>query len=721
MISTPSYHDLVDLTDEQMMEHTRCPSTLKCYKSNISILIRFLTPLEQETYLLSGQLAQMVLDTYPTLMKKSIPMDVMSRILRESQIKEEVDGTKFLKSPSSFKSYCAAIQFWYMKSREFQKRMGTEDFLFEIIDVLDDEFVQQIHMGMDGIEVEAISCPSSLTESMSKISQAKKRVHARSMGDGDIDSSAKVPLSMEAYEKLSFRALNKASSSGEAVIIQPFLLLAWNLMARSITVSDLLWRNIGWSGDHVTITYERSKTDQEGINQIPRAIYANPFNPSICPILALGLKVCSESSTDARSAPRLFHSEHANKLFSAWLCRTLNDGSESENDFFGVAPNTIGTHSFRKGAATYVCGLTSGPDSDAVKLRMEHSLGGSNDTYIRRDVGQDRVVGRAVVGLDRNGDCFSILPPHFNAPVCIDEVIPVSLLRKLPPTTKAALPYLVASVLYHWDWITQNLSRQHSFFSSTLYTQRRFRDEWSNRVVLGKFCNPDSGLTGTGIPIDTKILYLLEQLIEKSSSMESTISARTASLVVDQLAVVNGVALHTRAMLQEMLAPMNSVMERLERRIVINERPNQESSVENDQPNFRTFFWEGEHHFFPADFKLPVVSSVALWRLWLFGDDNAVNIPYRYLDGKHMSKSQRTQLSKARGVMDRIRETIGKTYAELAAEGIVEAEKQFSEAYFNLMRSYKRHSSMTFSTAYKHLKSNSNDNPVDQNADSDTD
>lgn len=101
MSETPSYHDLVDLTDEQMMEHTRCPSFLKCYKSNISILLRFLTPTERETFLISDQLALMV-PGYPFLVKRPIPTETMSRILRESQIKTEVDGKKLLKSPSSF-------------------------------------------------------------------------------------------------------------------------------------------------------------------------------------------------------------------------------------------------------------------------------------------------------------------------------------------------------------------------------------------------------------------------------------------------------------------------------------------------------------------------------------------------------------------------------------------------------------------------------------------
>lgn len=165
MAETPSYHDLVDLTDDQMMEHTRCPSTLKSYKSNISILCRFLTVEEREAYLISDQLAQMV-PGYPYLMRKSIPNDIMARILRDSQIKMEIDGKKFLKSPSSFKSYCSSIQFWYMKSREFQERMGTEDFLYEVLDLFEEDVSHEVFIQTADVFV-LISCPQALTELMS--------------------------------------------------------------------------------------------------------------------------------------------------------------------------------------------------------------------------------------------------------------------------------------------------------------------------------------------------------------------------------------------------------------------------------------------------------------------------------------------------------------------------------------------------------------------------
>ena len=400
-----SYHDLFDLTDEQLMDKTHCPSTLKSYKSNISILIRYLTLLERETFLISDQLALMVPD-YPYLMKKPIPMEIISRILTESQIKLGVDKRKLLKSQSTFKSYCAAIKFWFIKSREFQDRMGTDDFLFELMDVVDDELAQKIHLNTD--KIETITCPLAL----SKLSQVKKQVHPKSVTYTDFNSSAK------------------------------------------------------------------------------------------------------ESSSDI------------------------------------------------------------------------------------------------------------------------------------------------------------------------------------------------------------KILDLLQQLLEKCPNMESRISSSTAFLVADKLRADNGVEIHRRAMMQEIFAPITAAIKRIEKSLAFTDKFDAPVTV-NVQPRFRTFFWGDNYHLFPENFKLPVVSSIVLWRLWLFGDDNVVNTPYRQLDGKHMSKSQRIQLSKARGVMDYFQKSIGKTYAELTAEGLVEAERQFSEHYLALMGGFKRHSNMTFSTVYKHLRatssSKSNNNPVDPN------
>lgn len=84
--------------------------------------------------------------------------------------------------------------------------------------------------------------------------------------------------------------------------------------------------------------------------------------------------------------------------------------------------------------------------------------------------------------------------------------------------------------------------------------------------------------------------------------------------------------------------------------------------VADEPPRPRIYLWGDRLHHFPQDFKLPAVTPVAFWRLWLFGDGNVVNRPYLELHGKYMPKSQRFHLS-----------------------NVVEAEKQFSEHYLILI------------------------------------
>lgn len=60
--------------------------------------------------------------------------------------------------------------------------------------------------------------------------------------------------------------------------------------------------------------------------------------------------------------------------------------------------------------------------------------------------------------------------------------------------------------------------------------------------------------------------------------------------------------------------------------------------------------------------------------LWLFGDCNNVNIPYRMLKRNYMPQNQRLQLSRAIIVTETIRERIGMSFTEITALGHVEAE-----------------------------------------------
>ena len=59
----------------------------------------------------------------------------------------------------------------------------------------------------------------------------------------------------------------------------------------------------------------------------------------------------------------------------------------------------IGTHSFRKGIATFLSGSPGSPTAIAIYLRARWSLGPVQSRYILEGEGGDQVCGRAATGL----------------------------------------------------------------------------------------------------------------------------------------------------------------------------------------------------------------------------------------------------------------------------------------------------------------------------------
>ena len=239
----------------------------------------------------------------------------------------------------------------------------------------------------------------------------------------------------------------------------PFLVLQWNLVARSATVSSMMMEHISWEGDSLVITTPKHKGDQEGANCFPRHLYANPIDPVICPVLALailtfvrGLRVDplstpSSSSGSAVESFRVFDGDNNGSRFSGVLHRVIQTLSPSEVLVLGGTAKELGTHSVRKGAATYCLGMVNGPTAVQVYLRAGWSLG-VQDRYLFQCAGGDQLTGRALSGLPFTDCVFASLPPHFTErgkeSIDMNSILP--LWSKLPGTIKRALPYLLASI-----------------------------------------------------------------------------------------------------------------------------------------------------------------------------------------------------------------------------------------------------------------------------------
>jgi hypothetical protein len=124
------------------------------------------------------------------------------------------------------------------------------------------------------------------------------------------------------------------------------------------------------------------KNDQNGDRpRDARNIYANPIVPEICPILSLGIYLLCFPMDDTH----LFPGGKQYDRYRQNLTKVLKEEHMlSVLESRCVAAEDLGTHSARKGAATYCSsGSTAGPSAAAINLRAGWSMGTVQNTYLR--------------------------------------------------------------------------------------------------------------------------------------------------------------------------------------------------------------------------------------------------------------------------------------------------------------------------------------------------
>jgi hypothetical protein len=146
-----------------------------------------------------------------------------------------------------------------------------------------------------------------------------------------------------------FRAISQHSlrtHSDDHLFVHLYAILCWNLIARTSSVGSIMYQHIWWENDCLIIQIPRHKGDQEGAKVFPKHIFANPLNPSICPVLALALHVFSVSFIRPGAALKLFNSPSIEANFSRWLKAALSH-QDITDIVLGVPADEVGTHSFR--------------------------------------------------------------------------------------------------------------------------------------------------------------------------------------------------------------------------------------------------------------------------------------------------------------------------------------------------------------------------------------
>lgn len=304
--------------------------------------------------------------------------------------------------------------------------------------------------------------------------------------------------------------------------------MQWNLSSRTNNIETCHLEHISWHGDALRIVFAKSKSDQtgEGMSN-EKHVYPNPFKPEVCAIVSLAVYFFSGRSSqshlpDTKLFQGTYQKTHWSDLLGeavAMIDDNIDLGCQKQDSKYIVmnfilefsrlmlrSLFIVGTHSIRKGSVTYLLSLLDGPSAIMVYLRAGWSLGNVPDRYIHAGTGSDQLVGRAIALLPLHSSDFAILGPHLKldgirylAEVGWDSLVPGY--SRYPGCFKNVIPYLIANLCHHYDWLNDNLPRNHPLWLHPLLsTHFRHFQALKQWVTLGCNFNKETNMTATGIP-----------------------------------------------------------------------------------------------------------------------------------------------------------------------------------------------------------------------------
>jgi integrase len=472
-----------------------------------------------------------------------------------------------------------------------------------------------------------------------------KRLNANS-GDG---GCGKDPLSFSIYRFLTLEFLKQKQK--KYTFARLFMILSWNLICRASNTFAIRFSHLDWVEDSLCVTFATMKNDQEGQKSGDvKHVYANPLKPEICPVLALGmyLLVYKTEKDQKDLFPGVAQYERFRKILH--LTEAINS-IEMEFKRSGIKIKDFGTHSMRKGAATYCSsGSTACPSSVAIYLRAGWTLGGVQDRYMKYEAAGDMFVGRTVAGLPVNSAGFGSPPPSF---IIFDEFLNTTIANvfpNVPSNLKKVVEYSLASLVFHHKFIATNVPSNHPIFFSYLFQTTELIAQLSERLNTSY-----DDMVVTGVPPHISILTNIEKMNKK---IDDNIKSHEANIkkiiqgVMDELedraisantVTANGLKTNILRCLDE--AGLLDIVKMLKNKGGLHET--------NDSDSNQIQYCNGRFHRYPLGFTIPKsIPASDMFILWCCGDKNKNYPPLRTLKPHELdSKNCRKRLSDLKYLM----------------------------------------------------------------------
>jgi hypothetical protein len=444
------------------------------------------------------------------------------------------------------------------------------------------------------------------------------------------------------------------------IFVWTFTVLQWNCIGRSASIDPLGIHNLGiGAADSYKIKYDDSKSDSTGEKVSPKNMYANPFDPTICSVTALGiwLENLNETFTATKDSIFIENGEigTAHHRYCCQLVEILKDYIDIVRQY--CRPDRANNHGVQKGSATYAISWTPCPPPlPAVAKRGELSQGTIFNIYLLFAEPGDNYLGRILSGLDPNSGDFAVLPPHFDLSPChpyIKEALKMCFgnILNLYEDTNGGLAgvftMFLASIVFHMDTFIRPIierDSKHPFATIPLLQAPELLRRLQEKVTVDKTSNLNQP---TGVPPQVGHTIRFERAIQVVTHTLKTVQDQGQTL---QDVVIRAIesrdaqaGILTITQLEERLKKHHDQLEEL-----LHESPNTrvgQDTAANDQTqnpslvNQRRPLYNyggrlGWHA--PQGWNFPTKTlRKSGWRLWLKGIPGVVR-PFRSLDPKFL-------------------------------------------------------------------------------------